>query len=343
MFSYSRTRLGGLAALLILCWTAAGPGAGAADLKYLPEDTEIVLSLNFRQIVDSPLVKAQKDAAAKVKMRVEDALAALVEKAFGENKEVQKYLKATGFDVFRDLNAVTVALRGGHDKKVALAIIEGNFDPEKFHAAAAAAVKDHGDVISVSESDNYKIIEVSAPNDHSGVVVLVNKNTILAGPSKDRVKAALVRARASEPGKLKKELKLLLATTSDKESISALATGTALSKLTDKAAVPNAQKLGEFLNKIDGLSGTVTFSDNVRLQLSVLAKDENSAMQLAQAANFGLLMAKGVAAQKAKEDPNYVPLVDIANTFRATAQGTSLILRGEITVSNIEKLMKAFP
>jgi len=329
--------------MLALC--GAVLPAAAADLKYLPEDTEIVISVNFRQIMDSPIVKAQKDAAGKVKSLLDDAVKSLLDKALGDNnEEAQKYLKATGFDLFRDLSTVTVAHPGGHDHEALLAIIEGDFDPEKFHAAAADAVKDHGDVISMTQSGKHKIIEVSFPNGgKTRVIVMVNKNIILACSTKDRMRTALARAEASERGKLKKELSSLLEATSPKQSISAVATGTALAKIMEKAPVPNAQNAGDVLKNIDGLSGAVTFGKDVQFQLGISAKDENTAKTLAQQANFGLFMVKGVVAQKAKEDQKLLPLVDVANTLRATAQGASLLLRGEITLENLDKLIKSLP
>jgi hypothetical protein len=333
MLQSFRSRLCGLAAMLTICWAAAQ--AGAADLKYLPEDTGIVFTINFRQIVDSPLVKGQKDAIGKIK--------ALVDNALGENEEAQKYLKATGFDLFRDLTSVTVAHPGDHDKKAALAIIEGDFNPEKFHAAAADAVKDHGDFISISKVGEHKIIEVSAPNDHAGVVVMVNKNLILAAASKDRVLAALARAGTSEKGKLKKELKSLLETTSAKQSISAVATGAALTRLLEKAPVPNAQAGVEVLKKIDGLSGAITILKDVQFQMGVATKDEETANLLAKQANQFIPLGKFLVMQQANQDQKLLPVVDVMNTLRATVQGTSFLLRGEVTVENIDKLMKNFP
>jgi hypothetical protein len=333
MLHSCRSRLFGMALMLMLCWTASQ--AGAADLKYLPEDTEILLHVNFRQIMDSPLVKGQKDAVAKIK--------SLVENVLGDNEEAQKYLKATGFDLFRDLSSVTVAHPGGHDQKAGLIIIEGDFSPEKFHADAADAVKDHGDVITITQDGKYKIIEVSAPQEHNGVVVMVNKNIVLACSTKDRIKAALVRAEGSEKGKLKKELKSLLDSTSAKQSISVVATGAALAKIVEKAPVPNAQGAVEVLKQIDGLGGAITIAKDVQFQLSVAAKDENTANTLVKQANQLLPIGKFIVMQKAQQDPRLLPVIDVMNTLRATVQGTSFLLRGEITVDNIDKLMKSFP
>ena len=53
-------------------------------------------------------------------------------------------------------------------------------------------------------------------------------------------------------------------------------------------------------------------------------------------------MVKGIVAQKAKEDVKLLPLVDVLNTLRAEAKGSSLLLRAEVSVENIEKLIKNF-
>ena len=39
----------------------------AADPKYFPSDTEIVFTINLKQILDSDLVKAQKDSLDQAK------------------------------------------------------------------------------------------------------------------------------------------------------------------------------------------------------------------------------------------------------------------------------------
>ena len=78
-------------------------------------------------------------------------------------------------------------------------------------------------------------------------------------------------------------------------------------------------------------------------QLGMTTLDEETAKKAAAAANGGLFMVRTLAEQKAKEDANLLPLVDISKTLRITSQGNNLLLRGEITAENLERLLKNLP
>lgn len=56
MLTSYRWSMAGMAALVVLCGICRP--AAAADLKYLPKDTQIVVTVNVRQILDSALVKS---------------------------------------------------------------------------------------------------------------------------------------------------------------------------------------------------------------------------------------------------------------------------------------------
>src|SRR5438132_9933177 len=111
---------------------AAVSTAGALEPKYLPNDSEMVFTVNLRQILDSDLFKTNKDAVAQGK--------AALENQAGDNP-VMKYLKNAGFDIFRDLQSITVANNGGKDPTAI--IIEGAFNPAKFKATAEQAAKEN--------------------------------------------------------------------------------------------------------------------------------------------------------------------------------------------------------
>ncbi len=80
--------------------------ASAAAPKYLPKDTEIVFSINVKQILASDLVKTNKDAVDQAKTMLENQA--------GDNPAM-KYLTDTGFNVFRDLHSITVASNGSKE------------------------------------------------------------------------------------------------------------------------------------------------------------------------------------------------------------------------------------
>src|SRR5215831_6496476 len=64
--------------------------------KYLPNDSDFVVMLNVRQLLNSPLV--QKHALADLKTMLK------------ANSEATKHLEALGFDPFKDLTSITLAV-----------------------------------------------------------------------------------------------------------------------------------------------------------------------------------------------------------------------------------------
>ena len=84
----------------VLALVLAGPAAGAraADLDpYLPADTESYLSVNVRQILDSPVFKKQLLVPAR---------AAIKEAAGGQ---LDLVLKDLGLDPFKDIDRLIIA------------------------------------------------------------------------------------------------------------------------------------------------------------------------------------------------------------------------------------------
>src|SRR5688572_32781481 len=91
-----------LALVALGAWSAVG----AADPKFLPSDTEIVFTLNVRQILESELIKSNPDALKQAKAQLENQ---------ASETPVLKYLKDAGFDIFRDLGSLTVANNGSKE------------------------------------------------------------------------------------------------------------------------------------------------------------------------------------------------------------------------------------
>jgi hypothetical protein len=142
---------------------------------------------------------------------------------------------------------------------------------------------------------------------------------------------------------LKKNFRALLRTTSDKQSFSFVATGPALSKLVAQAPVPNPEVAAAMLGNLDGLSAAVTLTKDVQFQLGINAKDAETAKKTVNSGNIALYTLSVLAAQKAKENADLQPLVDVAKTLQIVADGNNVMLRGEISTINLEKLIKHLP
>ncbi|MCI0376949.1 MAG: hypothetical protein L0215_05040 [Gemmataceae bacterium] len=320
-------------AVLALGVLAAG-SARAIDPKLLPADTELVFTVNVKQIMDSELVRAQKEAIDQAK--------AILENLGGANP-VQKHLQDAGFDFFTDLYTMTIATAGSKDTDKMFIAVEGKFNVPKFNGAAEAAAKDNPDALRITKQGDATVYEITPPGEKRVYASLVNSKLLIAAPTKEALNDALSRISNNRPANLKKEVRTLLETVNKKQSVSFVATGSALAKMMEGAPVPNAEIAGQALQSIEGLSGAITITREIQFQLGVNAKDEATAKNMATAGNVALLTVRSLVETRAKEDQKLAPVVDIVKTLRITSQGSNILLRGEVTLDVIEKLMKNLP
>jgi hypothetical protein len=327
MFHHARLRAGylglGLAALLL-----AAP-ARAADLeKLLPNDTEVISTLNVKQILDSALVK--KVGLDKVK------------EALKNQDKAQEVLTALGFDPFKDLDSITAATPGGNEPDKGLVIVKGNFDLDKFKAVAAAAAKDHGDVIKTVKvpdglGGNYEMYEVSPPElPTSFFVSLANKNYILIAPAKDYLIDAHDKLAGRKKTKLKsKEMAALLGRLDPKQSLSIAL----VSKALEKSQLAEQEKAKEIIEKLDDVIFGVTIDKDIDIVLSVTAKDAKAAEALDDEIRNGLNAALGFAALVASQKKELAPLVDVLKSIKPKTKDKTVTVTVKFEGEDIEKVI----
>ncbi|MBI3412386.1 MAG: hypothetical protein HY040_29040 [Planctomycetes bacterium] len=314
--------------------TALATGARASDPKYLPGNTEWALTINIKQLLESPLATANKETLATFKTHIMDKL---------KDEGVAQILKDVGFDIFKDLHSVTIA---GSGKEPEFALLQGSFDVDKLLAAAEGIGKKNADALKITKAGKLRILEITSPDAKRAFACFMDKKTLLACTTRDGLDAAIARADGSKQSALKKEFKAILETTNDKQSISVVATGSAIGKLAQGAPLPNAdlgKKLDQGLQGIEALSFSLTAAKDIQFQLGVSAKDAAKAKELADGSNIGLFFIRSLAEQQAKKDEKLAPLVDIAKSLRVTTQGSNFLLRGEATVEAINQLLKNVP
>src|SRR5262245_29503270 len=109
-----------IAAACVLGLLLGASAASAQGTKLLPSDTGLVFTFNVQQVLKSEVVKSNKLILDLIQGQINQQL---------DDKGVSKYFKAAGFDLFRDLYSVTVAMPGGgRNLDEAIVILEGNFD-----------------------------------------------------------------------------------------------------------------------------------------------------------------------------------------------------------------------
>ncbi len=314
-----------LAALMV-----SSQATTAADAKYFPGNTEIVITTNFRQILDSEFLKANPKVLNFVKDQIKEKL----------GPGAEKFLQDAGFDLYKDLTSLTIAGPPTKDSDAFLVIIEGNFNPDKITKTAEDAAKAQGDLVKITKAGKFRVFEITAPGEKRIYAALLNNKTMAVCSAEENMKGVLGRAAGTKKSTLKKEISSLLKATSAKQSLSFVATGSALAKLAAEA--PNVNEKLDALKSVEGLSGAVTIAKDLQLHLGVVTKDAATAKEFANKANTGIQFVRFLVAGLAQDDAKLQPLADAVKTLQATAQGSNLILRGNISADNLKKLIDSF-
>jgi hypothetical protein len=312
----------------LACTVVAMPARAAEIDPYLPADTEVVISVNVRQVLDAALLK---------KLGIDKARAALK-----EADQVKAILDELGFDPFTDLHRVTIAGPSGTEQDRGLVICRGRFDQAKFKARAEQAARDNGDILKVHKiptggGAQHLVYEVAPPEQNVPFFIAVaDKDVLLASPGKDYVVDALKKNAAGKVAGLKdKHMKELLENLDDKQSLAVAGLGSALAK---GASIPDAAK--EVLQKLDAIGGGITVTDEIKLELVLTTKDLDQAKEMEKTVSDGLNQALGLLALLGGQKPELAPVIDFIKTLKAARKERTVILRGRVGADAFDKLLE---
>ncbi|MGH7223761.1 MAG: hypothetical protein ACRELF_11070 [Gemmataceae bacterium] len=308
----------------------SAPLGRAAEVDpYLPEDSESVLNVNVRQILDSPIVKKN--------------LLELAQETLRDNDQVQDVLKDLGFDPFKDLDRIVIAAPGGTDKDRGLIILHGRFDVAKFKAKAKQVAKDDAEYLKIHKilGGKHLLYEVTVPDlDDPFFVALAGRDTLLVSPGKDYVVDALKKIGKQEKPVLKdKKFQVLLEKLDTRQSLSLAAVlSPDITKALDKA--PGDIK--DMVEKIRAMGGGLTISDEVKMELVVTTKIARDAKELGDSAKAGLnlILAFAAAFTKDNDSPEVEFVVEIIKGLRITNKAGAVVIKGRISSDLIEDTLK---
>jgi len=334
MFAYRR--LGAAAFGLTLAALLLAVPARAAEVdKLLPNDTETLLTINVKQIVDAPLV--QKLAIDELK------------KALKNMDEAQKVLTDLGFDPFKDLESITIALSSGSDTDKNLIIAHGKFDVAKITAKAEEVAKDMKDVVKFTkvpgagagagaESGKINLYEVNVPGQAQVLfVTLVDKNTMLASAGKDYVLDAIDKKAGRKKSELKnKELQALLGRIDGKQSIWTAVLGSTL----EKSQLINDDTAKDLISKLLDANLGITIDKDVKAEVGITAKNPEDAKKLDEAINDNLNQAVGILSLLVGNSPEIKPLLTILKSVRPSIKDKTITIQATVPGDDIEKAIE---
>jgi hypothetical protein len=308
----------GLAALL------AAPLSAAEVDRFLPKDTEVLLSFNFRQLLDSPLLKDKHGA-------IRDALQ--------NNDQVADVLKDLGLDPLKDIDSLTVAAPGAGDQDQGLMILRGRFNVAKLKARAETEAKNNEEVLKIHKvpdgaGGQFLLYEVNVPNSPQPVFVAVaNEKTIVASPGKDYVIDALKTKPGAKPALKSKEFQALLQKIDGKQTLTAVA----LSKALKKGQAAELPGVKDALDMFEAVAGGITIADDVKLEVGLSTKNADDADTLKKNITDGLNLALAGLALAGK--PELAPALDFLKSIKVATKESTVLIRGQIAFEDVQKLI----
>lgn len=312
----------------VLAAAVAAPLRAAEVDPVLPAETESVVYVNVRQILDSELVK--KYARAQIEQ-------------FLKGQEAQQTLKKLGLDPLKDINQVTAGSWGkGPDDMQVVFDVRGKFDPEKLFKAAQEEAKTKGDEIAIVEEGKYKLIKLTQKNEKRPFYVAVaNDKTIVGATQKKLAVNAIEAAEKGGKPQLKKELADLVQKQDEKASMYAV--GVVAGKI-EGVQIPQGlpgvdpAKLSKQLEKMQNFAMTVRLTSDVNLDVVMGMKNTDAADDFGASVKQLLNTVKQFLPLIAGQQPQAKPLVDeVTKTLNSKVAGKDVEVTLKLTADAIGK------
>ncbi len=321
--------------LVLATFLAVAPLRAAELDKYLPADSEVVVNVNVRQLLDSPLFKGHGIRHAREALKDAD--------------EVKAILEELGFDPFKHLDRVLVAGPGGNDKDRGLLIAHGHFDVAKFKAKAEESARDHDEALKIHKVPDGAggkrwVYEVILPEQGdlpgSLFVALADETTLLASPGKDYVVDALKKAGPGGRAALKdKEFEELLQRVDDRQSLSLAAVGAAVKKGVQEG--PPGLLAG--LEKFTAVAGGLTLGEDIKVEVVLSTRDTADARELRDTMDRGLKLALAglaVLGQDSEANAGIDLVLELVKGLRVLSKGKTVTIKGRLSSDAIEDALK---
>jgi hypothetical protein len=312
---------------------AAGLSASARAAEVdplLPPETESVLFVNVRQILDSDLVK--KYALGQIKQ----ALA---------GNDAKKMLDKLGLDPLKDVDRVTVGSWGKDKEDMnAVFIVRGKFDPQKLFKAAEEEAKNNGDKIAIVTDGEYKLVKLTTDESPKPIfaAVMDDEKTIIAGTDKKLVSDVLTAAKkGTAKPRLKKDLAALVLKQDEKASM--FAAGLTEGKIENVQIPPglpgvDPAKLAKQLEKLQNFAMTLRLTEDVSLEVAMGMKDTDAADDFGATVDSLIGTVKQFLPLLAGQQPKAKPLVDeITKSLKSKVKDKDVLVTLKLSADAIGK------
>lgn len=315
-------RLFSLTALIVSL--AFGPAHAAELDKYLPDNAEMVVVINVRQILASTVFKKS----------FQEPLTA----ALQNQRDDRPFLKFLNSEELRGITQVTVAFPPGPPERRALLIVRGRLDMTGAKEAAEAVAQTTPLMVKLHPADNGPLyeIQVDDPPVFTQFAAFPEKDVLVTSPTRDAVLDATAKGAGLKKSRVNKDLQTLLAKVDQQQSVWLVGRVPAQTKK-DLAKRP---QLKAFADKMESFSGGMNFADGIKAEFHLQMSDAQAATDLGQMLEVGKNLAN-LYLNNSPELKEYAPvLAEVLNSIQVKRQDTRLGIEVAISAEVIEKGMK---
>jgi len=304
-----------IASLIFLLGSAAATCQAADIDPYLPDNSEMVLAVNVRQLFESPLI--QKHFAEALRRYLET------------EPHWQELQKALPIDLTKDVSSMVLSGPTPPREGKGLAIVRGKFDVPKLQAAAAAYAGKQADALAIHKSGN-RLIYQFKNSTAATFAAFLDDGTLALAPSREALDDAIARKDGKKQASLAKDLETLIADADARQTLWLVALATPELKR-EFGTSPQTQKL--FANLVH-LKGGLTLSDGAQLDFLIQTKDAKTAGEIRQFVE-GIKSILSLAAMDSKE--NAPLLTKLLGAIKIASAKETVTIKGSVSKDEIEK------
>jgi aspartokinase-like uncharacterized kinase len=250
------------------------------------------------------------------------------------NEELQQLLTAAGIDPLKDIDTIGLCTSGnpaGTGKL--LAVVRGNFDPDKARTAAEEYAKKHpGRIKSLKENDLTKTMWEITSDNKSFFAAFAGKKTLVMTTAKEDTIAAVRRADGP-PQRLNKELQAALDQLPNAES--AWMAMVATEQI--KQLLQSDDNAKDFAEAVRSITGTLELTDDALLTLVVHSANAAAATQIKSKLDDLLKVFAFVGAGR---DASGRIVKDVLDSIKLGTDKNDVSIRVKLTGDQIEKARK---
>lgn len=298
------------AAVLLVLSSGAAPLQAATPDQYLPDSTDVLLTINVRRLLDSGLL-----APGTPKLR----------EMLKRQQDLQAEFDAIGFDPFKDLETLAVAGVGSEGSDRVLVIAHGRFNFDKLIARAEKVRREQRELLKVEQENGCSYYVATPPGSDRPIYLgWPDSRTIVVSPFKPFIVHAFHVQKAEATPSLNRAASDLLAGVANTAAVSFIGLGTAFKDAPEAAHVRS-------------IAGSLKIRMDMQLDATVALTDKQAAEQFETKVTERIHEAKRMVSAMTHRQKDLSSVASLFEAIHVIRQGDTVRLQAAVTQDMLAK------